>query len=127
MVQYQRAAAEGCRQAPSMHVECLHPYGEADAVSESNRAAAGHPRSPHSSDAPVGAAARIWNRAGHPGRVERRAAGRHGIALSRPAPARKTEVDHRDMEVIGQQTTDARLPVDGGRTPATGVGTIAMA
>src|SRR4051812_29033314 len=103
------------------------PYGEARPLPEPHRTAPGHARPPDPADAAMGAAARLWHRPGHPGRIERRAAGRHRLALPGAAPPRETEVDRGHLEDLGQQAAHARVSPDRGRAPAARVRAVALA
>ena len=58
-------------------------------------------------DAAVGAAARLRHRPGDPAGIERRAAGRHRIALPGAPSSRGAEVDRRDLEAV-RRTTSGR-------------------
>src|SRR4051812_12265492 len=102
-------------------------YGEAAALPEPSRAAPGHAGSPDPPDAPVGSATRLWDRAGDPGRLKRRAAGRYRIAVPRASPSGETEMDCRDVEDLREQAAHARLSLDCGRTPAARVRAVPLA
>src|SRR4051812_37845688 len=102
-------------------------YGEAAALPEPSRAAPGHAGSPDPPDSSVGPATRLRDRAGDPGRLERRAAGRSRIALPRASPPREAEMDCGDVEDLREQAAHPRLSIDCGRTPAARVRAVPLA
>src|SRR3954465_7013229 len=102
-------------------------YGQADALPEPGRAAPGHAGFADSPDAAMGPATRLRHRAGDPGRLERRAAGRYRIALPRASSPRETEMDCGHLEDLREQAAHARLSLDCGRTPAARVRAVPLA
>src|SRR5262245_45333937 len=75
----------------------------------------------------MGSAARLWHQPGDKKPLRRNPPGRHGFAVSRPAPSRETEVGGLGMEGFREQTTRQILPADLCREAPAGAGTVALA
>src|SRR5687767_6115388 len=90
-------------------------HGQARAVSEQNRAAAGHAGHAGAADTPVGAAARTWHRRGHRQPVAGGAASRPRLALPGAPPPRTPGLDRGGVEALREQAAREVLPADAHR------------